>query len=63
MRLHPLKGTGHIAVLSSDEVPSPCKSAAIQVSFGHKGAFFLHVHHYTESLLSVKMPMDFETHV
>ena len=30
-----------------------CKSAAISDSFGHKGAFFLGVHHYTESLLSV----------
>ena len=40
-------------MLPSDEAPLPCKSAAIQDSFGHKGAFFLGTHHCTESLLSV----------
>ena len=34
---------------------SPYKSAAIQDSFGHKGAVFLGVRHCTESLLSVKI--------
>ena len=34
---------------------TPCKSAAIQDSFGLKGAFFLGIHLKTESLLSVKM--------
>ena len=53
MRLCPLMGTGHIALLPSDKALYPCKSAAIWDSFGHKGAFFLGVHHYTKSLLSV----------
>ena len=31
------------------EMTSHCKSAAIQDSFGHNGAFFLGELHYTES--------------
>ena len=35
------------------EMTSHRKSAAIQDSFGHKGAFFLADLHYTESLLGL----------
>ena len=46
-------------MLPSDEALPSCQSAAIWDSFGHKGTFFLSVHHYTESLLSV---MTFTLH-
>ena len=56
-------GTGHIAVLPSDEAPPPCKSPAIRDSFGHKGA----VGPYVYQNVSANMPhptmnVDFMPH-